>query len=75
VSTQGIGEALTQRRGKESYMAEIKKEAVPCPQPDCGGIAKGEVQYSNGGGSQDERIVRWIMDCQTCGYWGPNRAA
>jgi hypothetical protein len=55
-------------------MKELKKEIVACPQPDCGGLAVAEVQYSdeNGGG---ERIVRWILDCRTCGYWGPNREA
>jgi hypothetical protein len=56
-------------------MAEVKKEPVPCPQPDCGGIAVAEVQYSGGDDSLGERTVRWIMDCRTCGYWGPNRAA
>jgi len=56
-------------------MAEVKKELVPCPQPDCGGIAHAEVEYPDTGGSGSERLVRWILDCRTCGYWGPNRAA
>jgi hypothetical protein len=56
-------------------MADVKKEVVPCPQPDCGGIADAEVEYPDTGVSEGERLVRWILDCRTCGYWGPNRAA
>ena len=55
-------------------MAEVKKEAVPCPLHDCDGVAHAEVEYPDGG-SKTERLVRWILDCGTCGYWGPNRAA
>lgn len=75
VPTQALGKRSRSAEGRESQMVELRKEPVPCPQPDCGGTAQAEVQYPDGGGSQGERIVRWIMDCRTCGYWGPNRAA
>ncbi len=54
-------------------MSERVRETVPCPRRDCGGTAVGEVEYP-AGGSEGERIVHWILDCATCGYWGPNRA-
>jgi hypothetical protein len=50
-------------------MSERVREIVPCPRQGCGGLAVAEVEYPDG-----ERIVRWILDCRTCGYWGPNQA-
>jgi hypothetical protein len=56
-------------------MSERVKETVQCPRHGCGGPALGEVEYSDaGGGTLRERTVRWILDCRTCGYWGPNTA-
>jgi hypothetical protein len=55
-------------------MSERVREIVPCPRRDCGGAAVGEVEYPDGGGTDSEPIVHWILDCRTCGYWGPNRA-
>jgi hypothetical protein len=54
-------------------MSERVRETVPCRRRGCGGTAVGEVEYLDGDGSEGERIVHWILDCRTCGFWGPNR--
>jgi hypothetical protein len=56
-------------------MSERVKETVPCPRQGCGGIALAEVEYSDAGGGTLCERVHWILDCWSCGYWGPNRAA
>ena len=60
---------------RKRTMPEHVKETVPCPRQGCGGIALAEIKYSDtGGGTLRERAVQWILDCRTCGYWGPNTA-
>ncbi len=55
-------------------MQERVREIVPCPRRGCVGMAVAEVEYPDGRGSEGARIVHWILDCRTCGYWGPNQA-
>jgi hypothetical protein len=69
------GAADAAPRGEKVTWWNSGKNPFPAHSLIAGGTAQAEVQYPDEGGSQGERIVRWIMDCRTCGYWGPNRAA
>ena len=52
VPTQALGKRSRSAEGRESQMVELRKEPVPCPQPDCGGTAQAEVQYPDGGAAR-----------------------
>jgi len=54
-------------------MSERVREILPCPRRACAGNAAAEVEFPDGG-REGERIAHWILDCRTCGYWGPNQA-